>query len=279
VSLAHSPRSLPDPEGWVLYLAHRQPLRLIVFVHGFGGGAVSTWQRFPLTTHPWWCDSDLLFVDYDSRRDNITGTAARLRRHLPTFYPTIPDSLLEIEGARVRVPDQKGYEELFLIGHSLGGVVLRRTLCDVAHDWIMRRKEQADAEQPVILSAQLRLFSPASAGFRPAGALGVMRASPVWLGVNLHLRRSSAYTDLLPGSQILLETRRRTEELVSVHTRDLHALQASILWANPDDVVITERYDTDPIDDAADGTSHRSVCKPHDRYTAPWQMVESGVQR
>ncbi len=40
----HSSRRLTHPEGWVLYLSRAQPERLVVFVHGFRGGALDTWQ-------------------------------------------------------------------------------------------------------------------------------------------------------------------------------------------------------------------------------------------
>src|ERR1700733_303489 len=126
--LAHSPRYLTDPDQWLLCLSHAQPERLVVFVHGFYGGPLGTWQRFPEGPPPWWHTSDLLFVGYDSHRDNITGTAARLRRQLPRFYPDLPDELLEIGGVRLRAPRTEPYPELYVVGHSLGGVIVRRAL-------------------------------------------------------------------------------------------------------------------------------------------------------
>jgi alpha-beta hydrolase superfamily lysophospholipase len=275
VDLNRSPRFLDAPSGWVLYLSHSLPIRLVVFVHGFAGAALNTWQYFPETDREWWSSADLLFVGYDSRRDNITGTAARLRRELPRFYPYIRDELAEIDGVRVRPSATGEYRELVLVGHSLGGVILRRALCDVAQEWQNQSETQPDSPRPRLLDARLCLFSPASAGFRPAGLLGLTRASPFWLAANLQLRRASAFTDLQPGSQILVETRARTQRLVNLHRDELSALRAGILWANPDNVVITERYDTDFADDAIDNTTHRSVCKPHREYEAPWVMVEA----
>lgn len=274
--LTHSFRELLDPMGWVLYLAHQPPSRLVVFVHGFSGGTVSSWQRFPSTDRAWWSESDMLFVGYDSRIDSITGTSARLRRNLPRFFPHLPSELLESGNALVRATDDEPYRELFLVGHSLGGVILRRAVCDLAHDWLVQLELDEQTPRPPLLTGSLLLFSPASAGFRAAGILGIIRATPAWYGINLYLRRSSAYSDLQPGSPILTETRRRTEELVSSHKADLSALRARILWANPEDVVVPERYDSDLGDDAVDGTTHQSVCKPSSTYVAPWLMVESG---
>lgn len=274
--LTHSSRRLRDPERWVLYLSHVTPKRLIVFVHGFHGGAVTTWQRFPEggRTSDWWQASDMLFVGYPSHRDNITGTASRLRRELPGFFPRPPSELLEIYDARVRDRSESDYEELVLVGHSLGGVVLRRALSDAAQEWRERLTKDPSAPKPFLLEAEVRLFSPASAGFRPAGLLGLLRGGPAWPALNMYLSSSSAFTDLQQGSAILVETRRRTEQLVK--DAGLEALRARIVWANPDQVVIAERYDTDYADDAVDNTSHASVCKPRLGYELPWRFVEQG---
>jgi hypothetical protein len=41
---------LTDPEGRVLHLTPEQPSRLVVFVHGFWGGAVTTWRERSLSS-------------------------------------------------------------------------------------------------------------------------------------------------------------------------------------------------------------------------------------
>lgn len=268
-------------DGWVVYLSESPPERLVVFVHGFGGQAVGTWERFPESARvgDWWRASDMLFVGYDSVRDSIAGAANRLRRHLPDFYPRPPAELLDIEGVTLRPLPSSPYQELVLVGHSLGGVVVRRALSDAAGAWLDQRETDPKTLRPALLGAKVRLFSPASAGFRSAGWLGLVQASPIWIAVNMYLRRSSAYSDLQPGSQFLADTRRRTETLVTSHPDDLRALRASILWANPDEVVLTERYDSDLVDDTVDNTTHRGVCKPCDSYPTPWRFVESGHRR
>ena len=273
---SHSERRMRRT-GWVLYLCNEQPRRLVVFVHGFRGG-VSSWQRFPDASEAgsWWAESDLLFIAYQSERENITGVSHRLRRLLPEFYPRLDPGFLTLDGAAVREPATDPYEELFLVGHSLGGVIVRRLLCDVAEGWLDALSVEPATPRPSLLDAEVRLFSPASAGFRPGGTLGLLSAGPLWYVLNMHLRRSSAFSDLQPSSMILAETRLRTEAILSSeHGSELSALRARILWANPDDVVLTERYRTDLVDDSADGTTHSTVCKPrHPAYTRPWRFVE-----
>jgi hypothetical protein len=92
----------------------------------------------------------------------------------------------------------------------------------------------------------------------------------------MYLRRSSAYTDLQPGSPLLVGTRERTEQLVATRRADLSALRAAILWANPDEVVLAYGYATDHVEESVDNATHSGVCKPNDAYRAPWTFVETG---
>lgn len=272
-------RYLTEPKNWVLYLCETQPARLVVFVHGFRGQAVGSWQHFPDggAERDWWQQSDLLFVDYPSSKDNPQATAGRLRRHLPDFYPDLPTQLLEVGRVRVREAADTPYEELLLVGHSLGGVIVRRALCETAEAWLDDLKTNPSAPKPRLLDAQVRLFSPASAGFRAAGFLGMVQASSFWKAVNMQLRRSSAYTELQPHSDFLSKTQERTEALVTDSGSEFGSLKAHIAWANPDNVVLPERYETDhKPDEPVDGTTHSSVCKPTVRYELPWTFVETG---
>lgn len=275
----HSEHRFHDPKDWVLYLAHAQPRRLVVFVHGFRGKAVRSWQQFPGggERSSWWRESDLLFVDYPSQLDDLTGTANRLRRQIPTFYPELSKNLLCTEGVAVRDPTWNQYDELFLVGHSLGGMIIRRALSDLADEWLADLAEDPNRAMPTLLEAQVRLFSPASAGFRPGGFLAFLRSGPTWPLLEAKLRFSTAFTDLQPSSPILRETRARTEKAASgPEAGRLKALRPDLLWANPDQVVLSERYDTDRSSDSEDGTTHRSVCKPRGHYEVPWIFVETG---
>jgi hypothetical protein len=103
----------------------------------------------------------------------------------------------------------------------------------------------------------------------------MVHATRIWGPLRMILHSRSSFTDLQPGSPVLADTRRRTESLVAAHP-ELAALRARIVWANPDKVVLTERYDTDHRAEVIDGTSHRSVCKPGDDFADPWRFVEHG---
>lgn len=262
------------------YASRHRARRLVIFIHGFRGSATGTWGKF-LGDHsadPWWSEADLLFVGYDSMRESIIGVADRLRSMLDDFYPLPSVDTLTVGGVSAREDVGSPYSELVILAHSLGGVIARRALLDALVEWKDNLIGDPAALKPAILHAQLRLFSPASAGFRPAGALGALSAvGSLWGAISVYLRSSSAYSDLQQGSTILQETRRRTEALAT--QPDGAVLRARILWANPEDVVVPERYDTDFVGATADGRTHRSVCKPDDRYRTPLLFGATGRPR
>ncbi len=269
---------LDDPAQWVAYLAPVPPKRLIVFVHGFYGSAGKTWSYFQDgdRTRPWWRESDLLFVGYDSARDEVAGVAYELRDRLPEFYPFLPPRVTSFDGIRFRDGDAKAYSELHIVGHSLGGVIVRYALLELASQWLNEREIEPNTVRPALLDAQLCLFSPASAGFRPGGKLGLLRSTQAWRIVEMHLRKSTAYTDLDPESKLLANLRQGTESLYVRDRVAFSALSAKVAWARPDNIVRAENYRTDRLSASVKGASHRGVCKPTLNYDTPWRFVEAG---
>lgn len=260
---------------WEMYISRATATRLIVFLHGFGGDALSTWTQFQRsgTRGLWWQESDMLFVGYRSTKENITSVADRLRTEIPNFYPVPFPPAMTINGVTARENVSLPYKELVLVGHSLGGLIIRCAVVDSVQHWVNNGQDMT--ARPVLLSAQIRLFSPASAGFRPAGLLGLAEEIGILQVAQLRLGMSSAYRDLQPGSSLIDETRSRTERLY--HRTSEPSLQASILWANPDNVVKAEWYATDKFRQSTDwGKLHTDVCKPSIAYALPWHFVEQG---
>lgn len=224
----------------------------------------------------------MLFVGYDSRRERPGETAAWLRERLAFFYPKLPDEVLEKRDARVRPPSEAAYSQLILVGHSLGGFVVRLALYQQARIWLFEeRQTDPAADRPALLDAEIRLFSPASAGFDPAGLLGMLAASGCfWNLGTIALNKSPAYTALRKGSDLLTQTRSQTESLIGEYGADLAALRARILWARPEYVVEREGYTTDfEAQSLEPERNHTQVCKPGNGYDAPRRFVETGKLR
>jgi hypothetical protein len=255
-----------------------EPVRLIVFVHGFGGKTMRTWREFERSgqTRPWWRESDMLFVGYESLKERPAETAAWLRTRLPEFYPLLPPGITAQEGVGAREAMTNSYRELVLVGHSLGGFILRLALLQEARTWLFQDREfDSSASRPPLLDATLRLFSPASAGFQPAGLLAVLTC--LFSVSMVALRGAPAFTMLQPGSGLLLKTREETETLINRNRRDLAALRAHIMWASREQVVEQDGYQTDyEADSLVPLRNHADVCKPHPGYEQPWNFVETG---
>lgn len=277
----HSPVQVPNPgrrHKWMLYASRTEPVRLIVFVHGFGGKTVKAWNEFALSgaTSAWWRECDMLFIGYDSLRERPGETAAWLRRRLPDFYPAPPTELFQARDALAREPAQTSYRELFLVGHSLGGFILRLALLQQARKWLFEDREvDASVARPTLLDGKLRLFSPASAGFQPTGLLAML-TSVFSLGM-VALEGAPAFIALRRDSDLLEQTRNDTEALVSDHVSELSALRARIMWARPERVVERDGYRTDyEAESLVPQRTHSEVCKPCPGYEQPRRFVETG---
>lgn len=266
---------LGGPRGWWMRVAHQEPTRLVVFVHGYRGKPTpSTWGQFMFDVDerdPWWTAADMLFVGYRVQ-DNPQSVAELLLRQLDKFYPFPRSELLTIFDASPRSSAGK-YDELVIVGHSLGGLIVRRALLKAAQE-LLEWNAQRNA-----LEARVRLFSPASGGFRPAGILGAIRASAGWKYIEPFLRRDSSYSDLQPGSSLITSTRELTEDYIArLPESERGALRPHILWADKENVVVRETYRTDPPDRTAWQRDHSNVCKPDATYTDPWVFASIGNQ-
>lgn len=282
----HSPVEIQNQGGrrnWVLYASSSQPVRLVVFVHGFGGKTVGAWNRFADSgsVSQWWRESDMLFVGYDSLYEHPSETARWLRSRLPDFYPVLPPELLLKPDVKIREPSEKPYDELLLVGHSLGGFVLRLALCEQARSWLNdERDTNPNVRRPRMLESKLRLFSPASAGFHPVGAVGMLKASCLWGAVNVAMSRSPAYKALEKGSDLITNTRAETEELVAGNRSELQSLRAHLVWARPEKVVDPQGYKSDYVPESLiPKREHTEVCKPSDGYDEPLRFVQTGRHR
>lgn len=277
---AHCYVDLDHPLAPTAVVSTSRARRLIVFVHGWGGGAYDSWGDFddPPADDPWWQESDLVFVEYPSRGETVLAAADRVRHHLSAFYPRPYRGMLVLGDLAVREDTSSPYEELILVGHSMGGLVLRRVLIDELEEWQFQGSHLET--RPGVLDASLRLFSPASAGFIPRGRLGIAFAAIPAL--DRFLRAGVGYTDLQPTSAVIRETRRRTERH-DTRVGDASALAGHLLWANPEEIVITEKYDTDAISRTVDPSLHpigkvvhEEVCKPRVGYDLPYRFVATG---
>jgi hypothetical protein len=267
--------------GYALLSCNVEPARAVVFVHGWGGSPVSTWSRFQEVIDNtnqkdvlgWWHEADLYFYRYESRRFSIAEHAELFLRFVDQVFPvpTIISSACEARAVSVN------YRELYLVGHSLGGVVLRESILDRA----------AKAAVPgrlidistALLNGSLRLFAPAMHGARPSGWLGLayhllreIREFEPW--VKAAMESQTIIRQLRSDSDKIRRLRTGTENLARSTSHP--ALIASVVYGEDEHIVESDKFELDDIEPPVTGRDHRSICKPDDQYGNPLRFVMTG---
>jgi pimeloyl-ACP methyl ester carboxylesterase len=239
------------------------PCASVIFVHGLGGGPRDTWRRAsdPGSFWPPWLAEDILSlavysVEYEAPISRWRGTAM----HLVDQATNLLERLL-VE------PDlQEG--PLVLIGHSLGGLVIKQLL-RTAESESHNRAEAASLIQRV---KKVAFLATPHAGSDLA----------VW-GDRL---------------RILICPSAATASLVrnDPNLRDLNAWYRN--WANASDIAHLILAETKPIrvfgmivrPDSSDpgvagsrpvpiGASHTDICKPEDRSSDVYVQVREFIRR
>jgi pimeloyl-ACP methyl ester carboxylesterase len=267
-----------------------------VFVHGFWGDCYSTWQDTQIlvdeydSAFPLFGEADLFFFDYDAAGNFVGPSTDRLTQFTKLLFPEPPDDLFsedisdtdwgkDLPFGRLFIRRKPyRYNSLILVGHSLGAVIIRKMIADLASEYVKAcsrepaQKSRLLSEAPV-LKADLRLMSPAHLGFRPARALGAaFSLTPIAGLLRALLAFYRAFTELDSDSHIIQSLRRRTEELARTNP-EIPALSAKILWAQFDDIVTIERYDCDSASSYAPDQTHTTVCKPLRGYLRPLEFL------
>jgi hypothetical protein len=111
----------------------------VIFVHDFLGDAQGTWLNFQEmicsqgNEHPLWAKCDVFFFSYRSFRDDITESAGALLKFMRAIFPKppswvfeIPEQLKGFSSLLDLTKDIPTYRHLVLVGHSEGGIVIRR---------------------------------------------------------------------------------------------------------------------------------------------------------
>jgi hypothetical protein len=102
----HYFRWLPNTDRAFGYLSGlRDANTAVVFVHGFLGNSIDTWQHFPSLVDAlsdgigWWAKCDLYFWNYPSAEQTFNHSAFQLREFLKRIVPVPNLQLLSFTGA------------------------------------------------------------------------------------------------------------------------------------------------------------------------------------
>ena len=236
----------------------------IIFVHGFGGKAITTWNDFisQLPQRPKCAGCDLIFYDYDGKHTRSANSAIKLRDFLQKLFETPLSAInwsLPVEDAR---PEPFEYKRITLIAHSLGAIICRDALLQaykMSYDWA-----------PL---TELILFAPAHRG---ADIIGLLRqAYPIAWPVVMMLplvqifNRFVVLQDLEPGCLTLTTLRKETLEFLSNNTAPTLVARKVIL-AEYDNIVSPAKFiSQDPKSTQFNGKDHIRVCQPDKTWERP----------
>jgi len=261
--------------------------RAVIFVHGFSGSARGTFTDFlslvdsDLAATRWWETADLFFYHYqwDSIFRKVSENRIGVTNFIESIVPSPPKALFNVAGNDIRASIL--YEEVFLVGHSEGGLILRSIILDAAdaderlEDFKLNRiyKPMNEPEPIGLEIARLRLFAPAIGGESVSGLLGIICNLPF---ISVIPAAAGAKTTMQPQSTTVAATRSGTEQYSDY--LKMPCFRAHILWASKDHIVTPEKYrrDIEYKQSPAD-TTHTSVCKPTGSYILPISFVENGA--
>lgn len=228
----------------------RNPAKIcVVYVHGYGGRAVATWGEFPdiAMEQPEFTDVDLVFLGYESRSRTASFSAGVLYQAISLLAEEASAVLRRVGGPDR--PDDFAYEKIILVGHSLGGALVR----DVA----MNAKELG---KPWADKINLALFAPAHLGANVIELVELSFGFLKYLGpLNaLALVNSPVLADLKKDSEFIRSLTNRAVR-IGVHT----TTQARfVVHASDDKIVYHNVFFRDPPCTPYDRHNHTSCCKP-----------------
>lgn len=201
--------------------------RLILFVHGYGGHPRGTWERFP----------DLIRADAElgARFDVSLHHFHSSILNVP-FFTKAPPIHRIAQGLRAAVDNRYAprYSDVVLVAHSLGGLVVRRYICD-------------ELPRGGLHTTQVMLFAVPNNG----SSLARLAASIHWWHRPLvQLRSDSEFLETLNSDWASLKVNER--------------LDCRFVVGGVDQIVDFSSgrldYHTDPI--VLDGYSHFDIVKP-----------------
>ena len=261
----------------------------IVYVHGFLGDAQSTWEQPQyyvdrLPSEPF-RDVDLFFYDYPAEDDFVQISSVNLRAFLNQIFPSPPQEMLEVhfrdldwrlrdDPEVITLRERSPYSRLVLVGHSLGAVVIRRSIADEALTADPNQMTLSDLEAAPLLGAELVLMAPAHLGFQPSGKLSLLQILPFSALVFRAAFLFRAFSDLQPDCHFLAQLHRETARMAGRFPRS-PAFKPIILWGDTENIVTFGRFDSDSPNAViyAEGKDHITVCKLTWDYLKPAEVV------
>ena len=241
------------------YWSRKDPDRLFIFIHGFKGDALKTWNNFPqyIGINKEFSSADIIFYGYDSLFTQVANSGLSFCEFIESFtksnWELIPDSFAKSRKKEIR------YNDITIISHSLGALVCRQALIEgKMRQYIWYEKTRMVLYAPAHHGN--RLQSKLKAAFAKFG----MIADCILAGMET---RIVTLDDLDPKSIIIAQQKDAVNEACRKDDRSLCA--RAVFWCPTDLVVLNAPYGQDPPAMHIDQCNHLSICKPSSNNLEP----------
>lgn len=245
------------------FFSFTNPDNLVVFVHGFNGNALTTWNNFssilPMDNH--FDKTDMIFYGYNTFKGQAGDHAVDLFNLLDLLPKPLANGILP---ANQRLPE-RNYKKIILVAHSLGAVLVRQALLLATdagqRDWVAK--------------TTMSLFAPAHNG---ANIINLASESLPGLSSLLAIFAKFRYpilNDLNPQTHGILDSIKTRSESLQNQGMGEFTKAKMVVFARSDKVVQNIPYLMDSIPIVIDGASHTSVCKPNDKFIKPLELIKT----
>jgi pimeloyl-ACP methyl ester carboxylesterase len=254
-------------QGSFGHFSTQTPSTAVIFVHGFRGDPQDTWTDFhsligEAISPKQWLTSDVYFFGYDSIGRSIDDSADDLLDFVNEVFPIAELSSTEDALIPQGLVRERNYQDLVLVGHSQGGVVIRWAIANAG------QIAKHDANLAPILRSRVALFAPALGGYVPSRWLGVAALlTGVRTLAKLYVTHSPSATEMA-DKKFLDQVEKATWQCYQ-QSSATPAYTAHVLFGSNEQVVVRQKYIQDCRHRPQPGKDHFSVCKPSLSYRRP----------
>lgn len=239
--------------------------KALVFIHGYSGDSLKTWENFqnylPLEEKS--AGYDIFFYGYDGIKVDFYSSVEKLKLFLKKLTKD-PHKIVNmfISPAFHRI-NSFNYEEILLIGHSLGSVISRQSLIDYTKDSLLEAS-----------LFKMIFYSPAHNGAKISELMKNISSHSAFINFffNLIRFRSPLIDQLSPESETIIELKEDTIELTKNHL-NTHLNAKYVFIAETENVVNNKRFCNDPNPILILDTNHTTVCKPNIKNMQPLEEL------
>lgn len=266
----HYLKQFGSDSGSIAWWSVSPTRKVLIFVHGFGGGPVSTWDGFPilLLDDPDFAGWDLIFWAYESKRAQAFASAQYFYRMLSTLLDApernINDQLRDSDER----PANFNFDEVVLVTHSLGAALTRQAQIFAFED-----------RKPWISKTSIVCFAPAHMGARVPLLLkeslgGKFLAK---LSLNTLRLRWPVLDDLEEGSDFLRELSEGIQTAIGEGPTRPYIARCVVFGQFENVVKVAPPFLSDPRPLQIEKCGHLGVCKPNRNKPEPYTFLKEAL--